>query len=176
MIYKLLQKKALKLPIVMLMIFSFANLSFRVAPTGEVVLNAGTLIPLESIGTVSSANLTAGQTLEFKVRTDVKVGDKVVIRGGSIATAQVTRVNAPKGLGKEGFVELQVKSVQAVDGKTVLLSSGSISKEGDSKATLSIVLGIFLCFLFLFMKGKNAEIPPGYQLDAVVASNVTVSV
>jgi len=85
-------------------------------------------------------------------------------------------VKQPKAIGKEGFVELQIKSVQTVDGKTVSLSSGSITKSGDDKAGLSIVLGIFVCILFLLIKGKNAEIPAGYQVDAIVSSNVTVNV
>jgi hypothetical protein len=151
-------------------------MSFRVSPYGEVILSAGTMIPLETIGTISSENLSSGETIDFKVRTDIKVGDKVVIAAGSIAKAQVSIVKQPKALGKEGFVELQIKSVQTVDGKTVNLSSGSISKSGDDKAGLSIVLGIFVCILFLLIKGKNAEIPAGYQVDAIVSSNVTVNV
>ena len=176
MLYKFVKKTWVKFPLVLLLMVSFANMSFRVSPYSEVILTAGTMIPLETIGTISSENLTAGQTIDFKVRTDVKVGDKVVIQAGSIAKAQVSIVKQPKGLGKEGFVELQIKSVQSVDGKTVNLSSGSISKSGDDKAGLSIVLGVFVCILFLLIKGKNAEIPAGYQVDAVVASNVTVTV
>lgn len=176
MLYKFVKKTWVKFPLVILMLVAFANMSFRVSPYGEVVLNAGTMIPLESISSISSENLTAGQTIDFKVRTDVKVGDKVVIAAGSLAKAQVSIVKQPKAIGKEGFVELQIKSVQTVDGKTVSLSSGNITKSGDDKAGLSIVLGIFVCILFLLIKGKNAEIPAGYQVDAVVSSNVTVNV
>ncbi len=176
MLYKFAKKTWFKFPLVLLLIVSFANMSFRMNPTGEVILNAGTIIPLETIGIISSENLTAGQIIDLKVRTDIKVGDKVVIVGGSIAKAQVTIVKQPKGLGKEGFVELQVKSVQTVDGKTVNLSSGSINKSGSDKTGLSIALGIFVCILFLLIKGKNAEIPASYQVDATVSSNVTVNV
>lgn len=176
MLYKFVKKTWVKFPLVLLLIVAFANMSFRVSPYSEVILTAGTMIPLETIGTISSENLSAGQTIDLKVRTDVKVGDKVVIAAGSIAKAQVTIVKQPKALGKEGFVELQIKSVQTVDGKTVNLSSGSISKSGDEKAGLAIVLGIFVCILFLLITGKNAEIPAGYQVDAVVASNITVTV
>ena len=151
MIYKFVKKTWVKFPLVLLLIVSFANLSFRVSPYGEVILNAGTMIPLETIGTITSENLSAGQTIDFKVRTDVKVGDKTVIAAGSIAKAQVSIVKQPKALGKEGFVELQIKSVQTVDGKTVNLSSGSISKSGDDKAGLSIVLGIFVCIIRFFI-------------------------
>lgn len=151
-------------------------MSFRPNVNGDVLLTAGTPVALETIGVIVSEGATVGQLIDFKVRADVKVGDKVVIASGSIAKAQVSRVQAPKGLGKEGFIELQLKSVKAIDGKEVQLSSGNIYKEGQDKSTLSIVLGIFVCILFLFMKGKNAEIPPGYQVDATVASNTTISV
>ena len=56
------------------------------------------------------------------------------------------------------------------------LASGNISKEGEDKAGLAIILGIFVCILFLMMKGKNAEIAPGYQVEAVVASNASIQV
>lgn len=174
--FKYLQSKKVKFPIVIILFIAFANMSFRPNVNGDVLLNAGTPVALETIGVIVSEGATVGQLIDFKVRADVKVGDKIVIPAGSIAKAQVSRVQAPKGLGKEGFIELQLKSVKAIDGKEVQLSSGNIYKEGQDKSTLSIVLGIFVCILFLFMKGKNAEIPPGYQVDATVASNVTISV
>lgn len=174
--FKALQNSKVKIPLVILMLIAFTNLSFRPNVSGDVLLPAGTPVALETIGVIVSEGATVGQLIDFKVRADVKVGDKVVIPAGSIAKAQVSRVQSPKGLGKEGFIELQLKSVKAVDGKEVPLSSGNIYKEGQDKSTLSIVLGIFVCILFLFMKGKNAEIPPGYQVDATVASNTTISV
>jgi hypothetical protein len=155
---------------------SFANMSFSPIMNGDVILTAGTPIPIETVGVLTSDGTTVGQLIDFKVRADVKVGDKVVIAAGSIAKGQVSRVQAPKAFGKEGLIEIQLKSVKSVDGQDVQLSSGRIFKEGEDKATLSIVLGIFVCILFLFMKGKNAEIPPGYQVDAIVASNITVKI
>lgn len=174
MIIQFLTKKIVKVPSVILMLIAFTNLSFTLKPTGEIILPAGTIVPLETIGLLSSAEKSVGQMVELKVRSDVKVGNIVAIPAGSIAKAQITRVKPPKGFGKEGFIEMQVKTVKSVDGQDVNLSSGSIYKEGDDKQTLSIVLGIFVCILFLLMKGKNAEIAPGYQVDAVVSSNITI--
>jgi hypothetical protein len=174
MIIQFLTKKIVKVPSVILMLIAFTNLSFTLKPTGEIILPAGTIVPLETIGLLSSAEKSVGQMVELKVRSDVKVGNVVAIPAGSIAKAQITRVKPPKGFGKEGFIEMQVKTVRSVDGQDVNLSSGSIYKEGDDKQTLSIVLGIFVCILFLLMKGKNAEIAPGYQVDAVVSSNITI--
>jgi hypothetical protein len=173
--FRLMQNLKLRASVILLMMISFANMSFRVNPGAELLLTAGTPVAIETIGMIISDGAAVGQIIDLKVRADVKVGEKVVIAKGTLAKGQVIRVQAPKGLGKEGFIEIQIKSVQAVDGQEVQLASGSIYKEGQDKATLSIVLGIFVCILFLFMKGKNAEIPPGYQIDATVASNVMIN-
>ena len=175
MMNNLVKKTWVKFPLVLLMLVSFANMSFRMKGTGEVVLSSGTSIPLETISLISSADLQPGQTIDLKVRADVKVNNVVVIAGGSIAKAQVTKVNIPKALGKEGAIELQVKSVQSVDGQTINLSSGSFGKEGQDRLGVAIGLGVFVCLLFLLMKGKNAEIAPGYQVEAVVASTTTIN-
>ena len=79
-------------------------------------------------------------------------------------------------MGKAGFLEIQIKSVTAVDGQEVYLAGGNVNEEGDDRATLAIVLGIFVCILFLFMKGKNAEIPPGLSFDSNVASTINIQV
>jgi hypothetical protein len=144
--------------------------------SGEVVvLNSGTTIPLETISLISSGSVQPGQTIDLKVRNDIKVGDKIVIAGGALAKAQVTKVSEPKALGKQGIIELQVKSVQAVDGQTINLSSGSFGKEGQDRLGISIGLGVFVCLLFLLLKGKDAEINPGYQVDAVVATTTSIT-
>lgn len=46
---------------------------------------------------------------------------------------------------------------------------------GSDRLGVSIWLGVFVCLLFLLMKGKNAEIAPGYQVEAVVASTTTIN-
>jgi hypothetical protein len=143
---------------------------------GEVVLNAGTNVPLETVGIIRSDQVTVGQTIDFRVKHDVKVDGITVINAGSIAKGQVIRAQKAKGLGKEGFVEIQIKSVTAVDGQEVILGGGNVYQEGQDKQTLAIVLGIIVCLLFLTMKGKNAEIPPGYQVTANVATSVTIKV
>ena len=78
--------------------------------------------------------------------------------------------------GKEGFVEIQLKSVKAVDGQDVPLAASNVFQEGENKETLSIVLGVVVCLLFLTMKGKNAEVPAGYETTGTVAVATTVNV
>jgi len=154
--------------------FSFkSNANGRIAQ--DVTLPAGTRVELETVHTINS-QIQVGESVDFKVRADVTIDGKVLIKAGSIAKGNVMSISKPKGLGKEGKVEIQVKNVVAADGKIVPLSASSISREGEDKATLSILLGLFICILFLFMKGKDGVIPAGTATDAVVASNMKIAI
>ncbi len=142
----------------------------------KVILRAGTPVMLETTTLISSNAVAPGQEISLRVKYDVKVGDKVVIRAGAPATAQVIRVQKAKALGKPGYIEIEAKSVTAVDGTRVPLTGGRVYVEGDDRQTLSIVLGIFVCVLLLLLKGKEAEIPPGYTIQAQVASDTPIEV
>lgn len=160
-------------PTALVLLLSLSFLSF-VRHTVPVTLNAGTAIPLELTQAINSRLVQAGQTIDFRVRSDIKVGNQVVIPAGSIAKGLVTRAEKSKGLGKEGYVEVQIKSVTAVDGQQVVLAGNNLYREGEDKQTLSIILGIFVCLLFLTMKGKDAEIPVGTAVDASTATNTEI--
>jgi len=157
------------------LILSVLFFSFNIKPQ-IVVLRAGTPIPLETISEINSGFLMTGQIIDFRIRSDIMVDGKVVIRGGTIAKGQVVRVQKAKGVGKEGYVEIQIKSVTAVDNQIVLLSGGSLYQDGDNKQTLAIVLGVLVCILFLLIKGKNAIIPPGLAIDSSAATEYRIEV
>ena len=162
--------------IALLLAVSILAMSFKMSGNGEVVLNAGSSIPLETVSMIQSDLVSVGQTIDFRVKYDVKVDGKTVVAAGSIARGQVMRAQKAKGLGKEGFVEIQIKSVTAVDGQEVFLTGGNVYQEGEDKQTLAILLGVFVCILFLTMKGKNAQVPPGYQVTSSVATTMTIKV
>lgn len=162
-------------PVAVLLAFSFLFMSFTMKGDGSVVLNAGTNVSLETVSMIQSDMVSVGQTIDFRVKYDVKVDNKTVIAAGSIAKGQVMRAQKAKGLGKEGFVEIQIKFVTAVDGQEVFLTGGNVYQEGEDKQTLSILLGVFVCILFLTMKGKNAQVPPWYQISSSVATTMTIS-
>lgn len=174
---RIFKKKPIFKSLAVMLSLAVLNLSFASSPVEQVVvLKAGTVIPLETINVIKSDNATVGRTIDLRVTRDVDVDGQTVIPAGSIAKGQITRSQKAKGLGKAGFLEIQIKSVTAVDGQEVYLAGGNVSEEGDDKATIAIVLGIFVCILFLFMKGKNAEIPPGFSFDSNVASTVNIQV
>lgn len=156
----------------LVMLFS----SFKSPVIESVTLNAGTLIPLETVSTIKSDLVTVGQVLDFRVTRDIVAEGKVVIPAGSIANGQVIRGQRAKGLGKAGFLEVQIKSVKSVDGQDIYLAGGNVYEEGEDKAALAIILGLFVCILLLTIKGKNAEIPAGFAFNASVGTTTTIAI
>ena len=157
-------------------LFCGALLMMSFAMTGPVTpitiqLPAGTRVTLETTRIISSETLQIGQMVDFKVTSDVKVNGNVVIPAGSLATGQVMRTDKPKALGKQGKIEIEIKSVKAVDGQDIPLSGSPLFREGEDKQTLAIVLGVLVCLLCLLIKGKNAVIPSGTSVTSNVAAN-----
>ena len=161
-------------PMCLLLAASMLCLSFRTPGNAPVVLKAGTSIPLETVSMIQSDLVTVGQIIDFMVRQDVVVDDAVVVPRGSIAKGQVMRAERPRAIGREGFVEIQIKSVTAADGQEITLTGGNVYQEGEERQTLSIVLGIFVCVLFLLLKGRDAQVPQGFQVESSVATTTTI--
>ena len=74
------------------------------------------------------------------------------------------------------FLEVQIKSVKSVDGQDIYLAGGNVYEEGEDKAALAIILGLFVCILLLTIKGKNAEIPAGFAFNASVGTTTTIAI
>lgn len=148
--------------------------SFTMPAGNVVVLKAGTMVNLELVNEVTS-KMAAGQTVDFRVMTDVKADGVVVIPAGSIAKGQVISASKNKLLGTPGEVTVQVKSVNAIDGTRIALSGSSSTAEGDSKLVTSLVL-TFLCGFGFLMKGGAGVITPGTTFDATVASNTDIAI
>ncbi|WP_018339599.1 hypothetical protein [Butyricimonas synergistica] len=169
----LLSKSFVVKPIIAIMILAFTNLSFTLADN-EVILKAGTLIPLEVLSEINTKNITTGQIIDFKVTKEICVDKNVVIPFGAIAKGQVSRFEKRKGVGKGASIQIQLKSVTAKDGTDVMLTGGNMSEEGENNLVLSIVLAVFVCPLFLLLKGKQAVIPAGTSISATVATDTYI--
>jgi hypothetical protein len=163
-------------PLALFLAAGILCMSFKMKGNGEIILPAGTMISLETASIIRSDQVTPGQMIDLRVKSDVKVGDITVIKAGSLAKAQVLRSSKAKGLGKAGYVEIQIKNVMAVDGQELFLNGGNVYREGEDAQTTAIILGVVVCLLFLTIKGKNAMIPAGYQLSTYTVANTTIKV
>ena len=62
--------------------------SFAIAQK-SVTIKAGTIVPLQAVKQIKAADVNEGETVDFRVVTDVKVGNCVAIPQGTIAKGVV---------------------------------------------------------------------------------------
>lgn len=134
----------------------------------EVMVKAGTPIPVRLEDAISSETATAGQSVRFTVTRDVAVDDKVVVSAGSEVVGEVTFSQKTGSLGKEGKVFLVVRYATAVD-NTRLPLRANLSQEGDEKVALSWMVCPFI-------KGTSSMIPAGTETKAYVDYDTKVKV
>jgi len=143
------------------------------APKGT-LLRAGTLVVLETSNTLSSNDAQMGQNVSLRVKYDVMVSGRAVIKAGAPGSAQVVTAERRKGMGKEGSLAIKPTVVQAADGQMIPLTGSSSNSAGDDKKGAAIGLAVVVSPLFLLKKGKDATIPAGYELQGSVASETTI--
>jgi hypothetical protein len=148
-----------------------------------VTLRAGTPIVVESSQTYNAKNLSEGQTVNVRVKYNVIFSKQTLVAAGALGTATISDLVKPGIFGKAGRIELQMQSVQAVDGQQILLSGIPMNAEGQNKKGLAwgLSIGLFLLTLIggaagFFIKGKSAEIKAGTTANASVASDAQVEV
>lgn len=141
----------------------------------KVKLPANSAVILKLNDTIRGNDSAQGSTINFTVIGDVKVGNTVVIKAGSHAKAQVSMVDDSGVIGQGGKILISDFGVTAVDGSFVPLQ-GSLSTKGKEKVILSVGLSIFLCPLFLLMKGEEATVPAGMEKTTYTATDVEITV
>ncbi len=125
--------------------------------SGSNKLPSGTPVVIRMLSSVSSSDAVVGTTVDFKVEQDVMVGDAAVIKAGTMGSAEVISAEDNGFIGEEGKLTVGNFEVKTANGTSIPLK-GVISDKGESKATLSILLGVIVCLPFLFLKGKDATI------------------
>ncbi|GAA3948031.1 hypothetical protein GCM10022406_32320 [Hymenobacter algoricola] len=143
------------------------------APKGT-LLRAGTLIVLETTNPLSSRDAQMGQNVSLRVKYDVMVSGRAVIKAGAPGSAQVINAEQRKGMGKEGSLAIRPSVVQAVDGQMIPLTGSGTSSAGTDTKGAAIGLAVVVSPLFLLKKGKDATIAAGYELQGSVASETTI--
>ncbi|WP_201984584.1 hypothetical protein [Hymenobacter rubidus] len=137
-------------------------------------LKTGTLVVLETTSPLSSKDAQVGQSVTLRVKYDVVIKGRAVIKAGAAGSAQVVGAAQRRGLGKEGSLSIKPSVVQAVDGQMVPLSSTAVGSAGSDTKGATIGLAVVVSPLFLLKKGKDATIPPGYEMQANVATDVDI--
>ena len=150
--------------------------------TEQVTLPQDTLIKIsiqkELVGRVSRV----GEEVPFRAEDNIFVGDALVIPKGAMGTAKIVKITEPALFGRDGRIDLEFKSLPAMDGSRVAIELGDIArkmtqsqiKAGGAAAAGMILLGPIGATGGLFIKGKVPKVPVGTMIYTQVKESVTV--
>ena len=137
----------------------------------------GTPVKLRVSRNLSSADAKTGETVDFEVLEDIKIGETIVVPRGSVAIGTITRAKPKARLGRGGKLDLTIDYMRTTLGDKIALSAVKTTKGYSSTAPMTgaIVAAGILFFpaapFFLFLKGKDIKIPKGTDVTAYVNGN-----
>ena len=140
----------------------------------QVTIKGGTIVPLESTAKIKAADVNVGQTVDFRVSRDVLVDGIVAIPSGTIAKGTVYEAKRSTAFGTKGRLGIKVRYLTLPSGDNISFASSDIYIQGQNRTALSVVVFIFT--LLPFPCGSKAVVPLGYEVDATVANNTTVTI
>ena len=154
--------------------YTYPSMKLAAAGAWKSTLAAHTPIIIRCTENISTRDIVSGGEVNFAVVNDVKdASGNILIKAGSPVTAQISFVKTKGMIGRSGEVTVTDFHTTAVDGTYVPLS-GSVSARPDDKMTLSIVLSVLVCPLFLLLKGDDAQVPAGTTKTAYTISEVHI--
>jgi hypothetical protein len=124
-----------------------------------VLLADGTPIHLVLMDDLQGKELRLKQTVHFKVREDLVVGSKLIVKTGTEAIGHIESVSKSGLLGKSGRLVLQFDYVATVSGAKLVLRGGAGVSGGKGGA---------LTWESALWYGPNANLPVGTVLNAYV--------
>jgi hypothetical protein len=141
-------------------------------------LEDGTPIKLRLTRNLSSATDKKGDTVDFEVLEDVMANGVIVVPRGGVAWATITDAEPKKRMGRGGKLDVNVDSVRLKDGEKITLRAVKDTKGGGHVGAMTgamVATGIVFfpaAPLFLFMHGKDINIPKGTEVTAYVMGNI----
>ena len=141
----------------------------------QVSLKAGTIVPLLSVKQVKAADVSEGETVDFRVARDIKVNDVCVIPQGALVKGRVSESRKSTVGGTKGKLIINISELILENGDPIYFTNSDVRIYGHNRTPVAVVTGFFTIFGFL-IPGSKAVMPAGYETQATVAANTTVTV
>ena len=142
----------------------------------EVMVKAGTIVPLQVINHTQAADVSIGQKVGFRVSRDINIDGVTAIPYGTLASGTVYEAKKSSWWGTKGRLGIKINELVTPNGETIPLTNSDIYVTGKNRTTLSVVLFVFVVWPACFICGSKAEIPAGYEIQANVAANTPIVV
>lgn len=141
----------------------------------EVIVKAGTQIPLHAINSVCAADVKEGDKLSFKVSRDVNIDGVVAIPYGTVASGKVMQAKRSSWWGTKGRLKINITEIIMPNGTAIPVENGNIQINGTNRTPTAVIAFLFVwpgCFIC----GSKAEMQSGYEVQTIVAANTTLMV
>ena len=161
---------------------SEASFGSATLPLAQTIVPANTLIKVALVDPVNTKNIKVGDTVRFKVASDVIVNGKLVFAKGEPGEGEVTKVTPARNFGRNAKLEIDFKQTKAIDGTDVDTFVGDEAKEemkslamaaGASLAGIAI-LGPIGIIGGAFVNGKDIDLPEGTELYIQTKADTTL--
>ena len=98
----------------------------------EVVVPAGTLVPVRFLSTLNSKNNKTGETFDFQIAENVFIDNKLIIPANSEGVGEIAKAKKASILSRSGKLEIEFKSLSALDGTSLNLILGEKAEEENN--------------------------------------------
>jgi hypothetical protein len=138
----------------------------------------GTPVKLRLTRNLSSGADKKGDTVDFEVLEDVSVQGVIVAPRGGVAWATITDAQPKRRMGRGGKLDVNIDTLRLKDGEKIALRAVKDNRGGGHVGAMTgamVATGIVFfpaAPLFLFMHGKDIDIPKGTEITAYVAGNI----
>ena len=163
-----------------LSLFGSVLLLLSPAAIAQNVLEDGTPVKLRIARTISSSDAQVGDTVDFEVLEEIKVGNAVVVPKGGLAWATVTAAQAKRRMGRRGKLTMNIDSVRLVNGTRAALRGRQAVEGGSPSVAMGIGIGASAVLFFpaapsfLLMHGSDITIPKGTEVTTYINGAVPI--
>jgi hypothetical protein len=135
---------------------------------GTVVLEGGTVVPVELTENINSKYNTTGALVYLRVTEDIKVGNKVAIPKGALVKAKIGDIAKRGMMGKAGGLTFHPVAVAALDGQWVSVDREDFGAHGGG-ASVGGIVG-----MGLFAKGAAGYVLRGTEYEVTVRRDAVI--
>ena len=149
----------------------------------EVLIPAGTLAPIRFLSTLSSKSNKTGETFNFQIAENVFIDNKLIIPANYEGIGEITKAKKATILSRPGKLEIEFKSVSALDGTSLNLILGEKAEEENKRLYVAVGAGILGLIILsspvglvfgALVPGKNVKIEEGTEMFLQVESDTPV--
>ena len=149
----------------------------------EVIIPAGTLVPVRFLSTLNSKNNKTGETFNFQIIENLFLDNKLIIPVNSEGVGEITKAKKASILSRSGKLEIEFKSVSTLDGTSLNLILGEEAEEENKRLYVAVGAGILGLIILsspvglvfgAIVPGKNVKIEEGTEMFLQVKEDIAV--